>query len=194
MGSGADYRNIQRIGPQDLHLFVLNGSAHSGKNSFSDFVCKNLQDKHRWATADVSSVDKVKEAAILLGWDEVKDETGRKFLSDLKDLSTKSFNGPMKYMRNRIKDFQVLHGGGCIFLHIRESSEIYAFLQEFPKAKTIIMKREGLHIPNNHADQNVENYTYDITVYNNEGLPELRDKARLFSEQLAKGELLQREY
>lgn len=194
MGSGADYRNMQRIGPQDLHLFVINGQNHAGKNSFAGFVCDMLKANHGWYVYEMSSVDKVKEAARLLGWDGVKDETGRLFLSNLKDMSTKFYNGPMMYMRKKIQDFRALYGGGFIISHIREPDEVGAFVREFPKAKTILVKRDGIIAANNHADQNVENYTYDITVYNNEGLPELRDKARLFSEQLAKGELLQREY
>lgn len=194
MGSGADFREIQKLGPQDLHLFVINGQNRAGKDSFAGFVCDMLKANYGWNVYEMSSVDKVKEAATILGWDGIKDETGRLFLSDLKDMSTSRYNGPMKYMCNKIQDFQTLYGGGFIVVHVREPSEITKFVQEFPKAKTILVKRNGLIAANNHADQNVENYTYDITVYNNEGLQELRDKARLFSTQLATGELLQREY
>lgn len=194
MGSGADYRAVQKLGPQDLHLFVINGQNRVGKNSFTGFVCDMLKANYGWNVYEMSSVDKVKEAAILLGWDGIKDETGRLLLSDLKDMSTERCNGPMKYMRSKINDFQALYGGGFIVAHIREPSEITKFLQEFPKTKTILVKRDGSIAANNHADQNVENYTYDITVSNNEGLQELRDKARLFSTQLATGELLQSEY
>lgn len=194
MGSGADFRAQQQLGPQDLHLFVINGISHSGKDEIVKHIISEMYEQYCWRGVLISSVDEVKAAAITLGWDEIRDETGRLFLSTLKDLSTKFYNGPMKYMRNRILQFQKLNRGGVIFLMIREPEEISKFVTEFPKTKTIYMQRDGMHVYGNHADQNVANYSYDITIYNNGSLEELREKAKLFASQLAKGELLQSEY
>lgn len=194
MGSGADKKNLAKLDEALYYIFVLNGYPMSGKDSFAKNLSLCLKEKH-WQCNDYSSVDEIKMAAALLGWDGVKDERSRLFLATLKDMGTKYFNSPMQYMQRMVAEFKEKYPKGVMIFHIREPEEISRFKELFPEAKTIFMARNNKQEAyGNHADQNVENYTYDITVYNNEGLPELRDKARLFSEQLAKGELLQREY
>lgn len=143
-------------------LFIINGSACAGKDTFV-IQCRNhlVENNSCRLVHNISSVDKVKEAASLLGWDGVKDERGRKFLSDLKDLSTVVYSGPFNYMK-----FCVEVLDGIIFFHIREPAEIAKFVRTFPQTKTIFIKRDSAKVPNNHADQEVDLYNYDFYIEN----------------------------
>lgn len=166
-------------------VFIINGRAGIGKNTFVDF-CGDFLDKRSIWTYDISSVDKVKEAGILLGWDGEKNEVGRQFLSDLKDVSTKLYDGPFKYMEtfiNNLEDEEV------IFLHIREPKEISKVVEKYPHVKTIIIKSDReLETFKNHADNNVDNYPYDFTVYNHSDLDNFKNNAENFVRHIIMGE------
>ena len=76
---------------------VINGAGGTGKDSFVLAAVRYLAELG-YTASNYSSVDQVKAAALYLGWDGVKDEKGRQFLSDLKDLATRNYDGPMLYM------------------------------------------------------------------------------------------------
>ena len=132
---------------------------------------------------NVSTITPVKEAAKLLGWDELKDEKGRKFLSDLKDLATKNHDLSYKYIYNIIQK-EKYKNTKAIFIHCREPSEIGRFQKEFNAITLLIKNNRVKTINSNHADRNVENYFYDFVIDNNEGIIELTKKAALFLEEI----------
>jgi hypothetical protein len=156
-------------------VFIINGSATSGKDTFVDFITNVSLSK---PVFKISSVDRVKEAAKLLGWNGVKDEIGRQFLVELKDLSTKFYDGPVAYMEEQIDKGP----DGIYFLMIREPEEITRFVaeNEYMGIKTILVKRGDIKTFHNHADKNVSNYNYDFVIENNGTLEELEKKAALF--------------
>jgi hypothetical protein len=156
------------------NLFILNGAGTCGKDTFVDFVREFLT----VPCYCISSVTKVKEAALVLGWDGVKDEKGRKFLSDLKDLSTEAYEGPLRYMEACISDQPAVY-----FFMVREPVEIAKFVGLYPEMKTIHMTRPNNEVVNfnNHADNNAHNYHYDVQVYNDGTLDDLKEKARIFA-------------
>ena len=91
--------------------------------------------------AQISSVDIIKEVARRLGWNGEKDDKSRKFLSDLKDLSTQYSDAPLEYLTkefNRVKD----HDNVMLFMHIREPGEIQRAKERFG-ALTLLIKRPG---------------------------------------------------
>lgn len=163
-------------------LIVVNGTARAGKDSFVEFV-SSVMEEHGICSSLVSSVDNVKEAAKLLGWDGTKDELGRKFLSDLKDMSTSYYDGPTKYMLSRI--------GSCkcqvMFFMIREPEEIHKFVK-ITGAKTVVIRRHSAEAMSycNHADLNVLEYVYDDEIMNDAGIPELSAKARIYANNIIK--------
>ena len=63
-------------------IVVINGSGGSGKTTFVSMVKKYA------SVCEISSVERIKQAATLLGWNGDKTEKDRKFLSDLKFLSS----------------------------------------------------------------------------------------------------------
>lgn len=82
-------------------IVVINGSGGVGKDTFVQFCGEYAP------IMNISSVDKVKEAAkVLAGWNGEKDEKSRKFLSDLKELGIEYNDAPFKYISNMAEEFK----------------------------------------------------------------------------------------
>lgn len=177
-------------------IFIINGSGGSGKDSFIDILDKQFWEK--CAVANYSSVTKVKEIAKAIGWDGSKTERDRKFLSDLKLLTTEYNDMPMNDMKKMATYFMGIDipVPRIMFLHIREPEEIAKAINEFKKynAKAILIKRDSIkHITSNMADKNVYDYDYDIVIDNDGTLEELKEKARCFMNDFLSG-ALKKEY
>ena len=85
-------------------IVVINGSGGAGKDTFVQFCGEYT------SIMNISSVDKVKEAAkVLAGWNGEKDEKSRKFLSDLKELGIEYNDAPFKYISNMAEEFKKIH-------------------------------------------------------------------------------------
>lgn len=154
-----------------MKVIIINGRGGAGKDAFIDMCGKHAK------VASYSSVELIKEAAAVLGWNGKKDLVDRKFLSDLKDLSSKYNDGPMTYLR------KCYHGTpSCtdiLFMHVREPEDIKKCVKEF-NASTLIVRRPGDSTYGNHADDNVENFVYDYSIENNGTLKDLDKKAMVF--------------
>ena len=140
-------------------IVIINGTGGSGKDTFVSFVSKYSK------VLNFSSIDKVKEVAKIIGWDGGKTEKDRKFLSDLKKLTTEYNDMAFKSTKDAVNEFL---NSDCdiMFIHIREPEEIERAVKAFG-AKTLLVKREGLdNISSNYSDASVENYNYDFVIYN----------------------------
>lgn len=154
------------------NIIIINGYGGSGKDTFVNLVSKYNK------VYNISSVDKIKEIAKLMGWNEEKDEKSRKFLSDLKKLSTDYNDMPFINIRNAVNDFYE-SDKEIMFIHIREPEEIERAAKEFD-AKTLFIKRDDIDkITSNYADASVENYNYDYII-DNTTLEDLEKKAKDF--------------
>ena len=180
-------------------IFIINGSGGVGKDAFVEMVYNQAYEpsKNRCVrVANYSSVSKVKEIAKLIGWDGSKTEKDRKFLSDLKLLTTEYNDMPlndMKEFADAFMNYSANITSKILFLHIREPEEIKKAINEFKEynAKAILVKRDSVkHITSNMADENVYNYNYDIVINNNGTLEELRDIAKCFLEDFLDGDFL----
>ena len=157
------------------NIIVINGSGGVGKDTFVEF-CSEFVD-----VKNISSVDKVKEAAkVLVGWDGEKDEKSRKLLSDLKKLSIEYNDYPTKYIEEQAEQLEE----GVMFVHVREKEEIQK-IKELLNAKTLLITSNRVEkILTNYSDANVENYNYDYNIKNDGTLEELREQAKLFVKEL----------
>lgn len=136
-------------------------------------------------TFSISTVDKVKEACRILGWNGVKDDAGRLALSDFKDLSTKHFDHPYNYVKNELKWFLKEDNPFMIFtVDLREPSDIKRFSEEFGFETILVVRDSITDIPNNHADREVGNYDYDYVIYNNGTLEDLDITVKAFIDSL----------
>ena len=166
----------------DKQIFIINGSGGVGKDTFVDLVSVELNDKlkHFHTVINYSSVDKVKEIARKIGWDGKKSEKDRKFLSDLKILTSSYCDMPFESMKNKMIEFLGDEESKLLFLHIREPEEIERAVKAF-KAKTILIVRDSVrHITSNMGDKNVFKYKYDFVIENNGTIEDLREKAKEF--------------
>ena len=164
----------------DKQIFIINGSGGVGKDTFVELVSTELNDtlKKFHTVENFSSVDKVKVIAIEIGWDGKKREKDRKFLSDLKNLSSNYCDMPFQSMKNKVNEFIKNDENKFLFLHIREPEEIIRAVKEFD-AKTILVVRDTVkYITSNMADKNVFNYDYDYVIQNNGTITDLKQKAK----------------
>ena len=144
--------------------------ARCGKDTFANILNEFIP------TLKYSSIDKVKEIAKLCGWNGGKTEKDRKFLSDLKVLTSKYSNMPLESIINKTIEFLNNDYYQVMLIDIREPEEIEK-AKKILKAKTILIKNDRVQmITSNMADANVFNYNYDFTIENNGTLEEFKDK------------------
>lgn len=150
-------------------VVVLNGSNGVGKDTFADMCSKYADTKH------ISSVDYVKEMALKIGWDGVKDEDGRRLLHNLK-LTLDAYHDTIwsdvmaRAEAERLSETEVL------FVDIREPSEIFKAYKKFSDAGyavfSALVTRNGV-VADNKADKSVNDFNYDFYIDNNGTLEEL---------------------
>ena len=159
-------------------IVVINGSGGVGKDTFVQFCGEYAP------IMNISSVDKVKEAAkVLAGWNGEKDEKSRKFLSDLKELGIEYNDAPFKYISNMAEEFKN-SDKQIMFVHIRESEEIEK-CKKCLNAKTLLITNKNVAAINtNVSDRDVDKYKYDYHISNDGTLEELKQKAKEFVEKL----------
>ena len=153
---------------------IINGTGGSGKDTFVEFCSEFVN------VTNISSVDKVKEAAkILVGWSGQKDEKSRKLLVDLKQLSIEYNNAPTEYIKEKYEEF-MKNDSEYLFIHIREIEEIEK-IKTLLNAKTLLIRNPRVAlITSNNSDGNVYKYEYDYTIENDGTLEDLKEKARKF--------------
>lgn len=156
-------------------VIIINGTGGSGKDTFVEFCSEFAK------VTNISSVDKVKEAAkILVGWNGEKDEKSRKLLVDLKQLSIDYNNSPTKYIQEEYDKF-IKDNSEYMFIHIREIEEIEK-IKKLLNAKTLLIRNPRVAlITSNNSDGNVYNYNYDYIIENDGTLEELKQKAKKFT-------------
>lgn len=166
----------------DKQIFIINGSGGVGKDTFVKFVTIELNDilKKFHTVINFSSVDKVKEIAREIGWDGKKSEKDRKFLSDLKSLTSEYCDMPFQSIKNKIKEFVESDEGQVLFLHIREPKEIKRVVDEFGAKSILIVRDSVTHITSNVSDKNVFDYHYDFVIENNGTIEDLQGKVKQF--------------
>ena len=116
----------------DKRIFIINGSGGVGKDTFVELVSTELNDmlKKFHTVINFSSVDRVKEIAREIGWEGEKLEKDRKFLSDLKILTSEYCDMPFESMKNKVTEFIKDEESKFLFLHIREPEEITRAVKE----------------------------------------------------------------
>lgn len=96
--------------------------ARSGKDTFAALMNEFVP------TKKYSSIDYIKEIAKLCGWNGQKNEKSRKFLSDLKVLTSQYNDLPFKRIQNQIDEFNKDEKYNVLLIDIREPEEIKNFV------------------------------------------------------------------
>ena len=156
-------------------IFITNGMARCGKDTFAQILNEIVP------TLKYSSIDKIKEVAKLCGWTGGKSEKDRKFLSDLKQLTTEYSDMSFEDIRLNMHKFISDDIHYIMLIDIREPKEIERVKQVF-NAKTILIKNNRVkNISSNNSDANVFDYTYDFVIQNNGTLDEFRNNIYKFA-------------
>lgn len=157
-------------------IVVINGTGGCGKDTFVELCSKYI------SVYNFSSIDKVKEIAKIIGWTGTKHDKDRKFLSDLKKLTTEYNDMSFESIKEAINIFNN-NNFELMFIHIREPEEIKRVVEEF-KAYSLLIKRENQElIKTNYSDASVFNYDYDYIIENTT-LEEYEKKAINFIKEL----------
>ena len=157
-------------------IVVINGTGGCGKDTFVELCSKYI------SVYNFSSIDKVKEIAKIIGWTGTKHDKDRKFLSDLKKLTTEYNDMSFESIKEAINIFNN-NNFELMFIHIREPEEIKRVVEEF-KAYSLLIKRKNQElIKTNYSDASVFNYDYDYIIENTT-LEEYEKKAINFIKEL----------
>lgn len=160
----------------DKKIVIINGTGGSGKDTFVEFCSKYTN------VMNFSSIDKVKEVARIIGWNGGKTDKDRKFLSDLKRLTTEYNDMAFNSIKAAVIEFKE-NDDNLMFIHIREPEEITRAKDSFD-ARTLLIKRQNLeNITTNYSDASVDNYDYDYTIFNTT-LEKLDEEAKVFVKKL----------
>lgn len=172
-----------------MNYIIINGSGGVGKDTFCQYVgdILNLIGKEYF---NFSTIDYVKEAAKRIGWNGVKDDKGRKFLSDVKAALIAYDDIPFKKTIEFTSDFENIYFQsykiyplGIGFIHCREASEIKR-LSDFLHAKTLLVVRNDVSIiSTNPSDSGVLDISYDYVIDNSGTKEDLELLAGTFVEQ-----------
>lgn len=165
------------------YIFITNGTGGCGKDTFASMLNEIVP------TMKFSSIDMVKIIAKSCGWDGGKSERDRKFLSDLKLLTTEYSDLPFRSVKSTVNVFRKYDNRSEVLLiDIREPEEIERAKKEFGARTILITNNRVKPILSNMADANVNNYTYDIVIENNGTLDDLRETVQKFVNNYVKGE------
>lgn len=160
------------------YIFITNGMARCGKDSFAAFMNEIIP------TLKYSSIDEIKRIAKECGWDGKKDEKSRRFLSDLKILTSEYNELPFTAIARKVDEFKNDHLHQVMLIDIREPDEIEKAKNAFGATTILIRSNRVKNITSNIADANVFNYKYDFEIENNGTLDEFRDKVIEFVENI----------
>ena len=161
-------------------VIVINGKGGVGKDTLCDAVSR------KYAVLNCSSITPIKDAAEQLGWgSNDKSDKARKFLSDLKMLSSGFNDFPFNYLLDMYDWFVDNETAQVMFVHIREPEEIAKFKAKIPECKTLLVKSSRVERTfGNMADDNVDSYNYDYVYYNDKPLEEVEADFMEFFERM----------
>ena len=182
-----------------VKVVICNGKPGCGKTLFQN-ICKEkcncwtyvegFEKNHTLQIQSYSSISFVKEIAYECGWDGKKTLENRKFLSDLKDLLTNWNDVPLKKIIEKTDNLVRNGGDWILFVDCREPKEIEKLKQAL-NATTLLIRRDSIESEetSNHADANVFDYEYDLTILNNSDILLLESKADKFIEYMRRKEV-----
>jgi len=167
-------------------IILINGISLAGKDTFCMFCSQYCN------VTVMSLVDDVKRIARdELGWNGVKDEKGRKLLSDLRQTWNTYNNGASDSVISSILNYTGFYEGDdnpdIIFVMIRRFDEMMYF-KDHPLLKSYIVqtmwvKRSGNRPGNTEQaflDMIPKEYRFDYTIHNMGDLDRLMYLAKLF--------------
>lgn len=171
-----------------MKYVIINGSGGVGKDLFCNYTKIVLSSMNK-EFFNYSTVDYVKESAMKLGWNGIKDERGRKFLSNLKAAMIEYNDIPFKITCSFVDDFVKSYKSsyktepdGIGFIHCREKKEIDKLVKALSAKKLLIVRDNMEAITSNPSDKSIMDIEYDFVIDNSGNEEDLLRIARFFVE------------
>lgn len=180
-------------------IFILNGTAGAGKDTFANMLNEYIPTKH------ISSITPVKEVAKVLGWSGDKTPEYRSFLCDTKKYLNSKGDFIWNYLDAQVEEFRNDDETRVLLIDIREPKEIKKAVERYG-AKTILIERqEKVRIKRanvevitsrtrlngivNTADMEVDCYSYDYRIQNLGTLQDFKENVKDFAKKIESLEL-----
>lgn len=161
------------------YILIVNGLPRSGKTTFGHILHEFMP---VWS---YSSVTKIKKMAMVCGWDEtMKTEKDRKFLSDLKKVTTEYNDFVFNDLRRVVNQFYEQDQYKFLLIDIREPEEIERAVNQFGAKTVFIENYRAEEVTSNPSDARVREYNYDYKICNNASLEIFRKEIARFVAQL----------
>ena len=155
-------------------VIIINGHPGSGKTTVSKMIAEQEKTMIR------SSIDFVKEVVVkFFGWDGLKREEDRKFLSNMKQF----LNAYTDLIEQDLKcayDNFMRSDSLFLLIDIREVDEIEKYKKMFDATTVFIDNPRAKKITTNSSDEQVEETVYDYTINNHQSLDFLRTEVSHF--------------
>ena len=163
-----------------VKVVIVNGMPETGKTTAQE-ICSTRLERLGWQCEIKSSVEWVKEIAAFAGWNGVKDDKSRKFLSDLKALLTEWDDAVLKHLVYELDYYHYTSPNWIVFIDIREPKEIERAKKLF-NATTLIVRRPQVECNhyNNDSDMHVFDYEYDYTLWNDSDITSLNRECDMY--------------
>lgn len=165
---------------KNVPLIILNGSGGVGKDSFVN-ACANYVSLENYST-----ITYYKEIAKeKFNWDGIKDEKGRKLLSDLKRASIEYNNLPLKQFQKEYDEINDMHLVDMFICMCRDIDDIKKIKILYPHTITVLVTNKNVSdIHSNVGDDNVYNWYYDYIIANDGDLNDLNESAKTFLQEI----------
>lgn len=195
----------------DKTVIIINGKAGVGKDTFVNIFSQLLTSQHKYddekaflncsydsiailtssqshkplsLVENVSSVDGLKYIATrYFNYDnDNKTDKDRKFLADLKQLTTDYCDYSFTYIINRWDLFVKDPYKKYLFIHVREPKEIERLKTELNAITLqITSTRTDIHkVDNNASDRDTDLYDYDFSIANDSTIEEFTENIKSF--------------
>lgn len=159
----------------DKIVIIVNGKPRAGKDTFA-LLLNKCEKVYKY-----SAIDKVKAIALDCGWKGGKTEKDRKFLADLKDLTTKYSDMSFRDLEDKVIGFYCDDiKENILLIDIREPKDIKRAVEEFDAISVFIKNDRVPAVTSNEADANVENFEYDYYITNNGTIADFEKSIRGF--------------
>ena len=162
-------------------IYIVNGKPRAGKDTFAELLSKHCR------VFKYSSVDKVKQIAAKCGWDGGKDDKDRKFLADLKRITTEFNDMSYDDVAEKVAYFLKTDFFDVMLIDIREPEEIERAIEGYGAEAIYINNVNVPMITSNESDANVNNFVYDYVIANDGTLDDFAETVKDFYNRIVRG-------
>ena len=162
-------------------IYIVNGKPRAGKDTFAELLGKHCR------VFKYSSVDKVKQIAAKCGWDGSKMDRDRRFLAELKRITTEYNDMSYDDVAEKVAYFLKTDFFDVMLIDIREPEEIDRAIEGFGAEAVFIVNKNVPAVTTNSSDRDVELFEYDHIVLNNGTLEDFEETVKEFYNRIVRG-------